>query len=52
MLESHKKLWQKIETTEKKYDYQFKIVSNATKKLLEPPEKPKHIRLHSVFGPE
>ena len=42
MLASHKKLWQKIETMEKKYDYQFKIVFDAIKKLLDPPEKPKN----------
>ena len=26
---------------EKKYDYQFKVVFDAIKQLLEPPEKPK-----------
>jgi len=38
----HKDLREKIETMEKKYDYQFKIVFEAIKKLLEPPEKPKN----------
>ena len=32
----------KIEEMEKKYDYQFKIVFDAIKKLLDPPEKPKN----------
>lgn len=38
----HKDLRQKIEEMEKKYDYQFKVVFEAIKKLLEPPEKPKN----------
>ena len=42
MLASRKELRQKIEDMEKKYDYQFKIVFDAIKKLLEPPEKPKN----------
>ena len=41
MLLSHKELKQKIDEMEKKYDYQFKIVFEAIKKLLEPPVKPK-----------
>ena len=41
MLMTHKDLKQKIEEMEKKYDYQFKIVFDAIKRLLEPPEKPK-----------
>lgn len=41
MLMTHKDLKQKIEEMEKKYDYQFKIVFDAIKQLLEPPEKPK-----------
>jgi phage regulator Rha-like protein len=41
MLLAHKELRQKIETMEREYDYQFKIVFDAIKKLLEPPEKPK-----------
>ncbi|MEE9604045.1 MAG: ORF6N domain-containing protein [Candidatus Scalindua sp.] len=41
MLLTHKELKQKIEAMERKYDYQFKIVFDAIKKLLEPPEKPK-----------
>jgi phage regulator Rha-like protein len=41
MLATHKDLKQKIEEMEKKYDYQFKIVFDAIKQLLEPPEEPK-----------
>ena len=37
MLASHKELRQKIEEMEKKYDYQFKIVFQTIKELLEPP---------------
>jgi len=36
-LASHKELRQKIEKMEKKYDYQFKVVFNAIKKILNPP---------------
>ncbi len=39
MLMTHKDLKKKIEAMEKKYDYQFKIVFDAIKELLEPPEK-------------
>ncbi|MBN1868951.1 MAG: ORF6N domain-containing protein [Candidatus Omnitrophica bacterium] len=42
ILAGHAELRRKIEEMEKKYDYQFKIVFDAIKKLLEPPEKPKH----------
>jgi len=41
MLLTHKDLKQKIEAMEKKYDYQFKIVFDTIKQLLEPPQKPK-----------
>ena len=37
MMATHKYLKRKIETMEKKYDHQFKIVFEAIKKLLEPP---------------
>ena len=40
MLISHKDLKHKIEEMEKKYDSQFKIVFNAIKELMAPPEKP------------
>lgn len=42
MLASHVELRRKIEEMERKYDYQFKVVFDAIKKLLEPPEKPKN----------
>ena len=41
MLLSHKDLKQKIEAMEKKYDNQFKIVFDAIRQLLTPPEKPR-----------
>lgn len=41
MLMTHKEMKEKIEAMEKKYDYQFKIVFDAIKQLLEPPEKTK-----------
>jgi hypothetical protein len=41
MLATHKDLKLKIEEMEKKYDYQFKIVFDAIKQLLEPPIKHK-----------
>lgn len=42
ILLTHKQLRDKIESLEKKYDGQFKIVFDAIKQLLEPPpEKPK-----------
>jgi len=41
MLLTHKDLKQKIEAMEKKYDYQFKVVFDTIRQLLEPPQKPK-----------
>ena len=41
MILTHKELKQKIESMEREYDYQFKIIFDAIKKLLEPPDKPK-----------
>jgi len=41
MLLTHKDLKKKIEHMEAKYDYQFKVVFDAIKELLEPPAKPK-----------
>jgi len=41
MLATHKELRQKIEEMEKKYDYQFKIVFDTIKQLIEPPQKSK-----------
>jgi hypothetical protein len=41
MITTHKELKQKIEEMEKKYDYQFKVVFDAIKQLIEPPQKPR-----------
>ena len=38
---THSKLRRRIEVMEKKYDHQFKIVFDAIRELLIPPEKPK-----------
>ena len=41
ILSTHKDLKQKIDKMGKKYDYQFKVVFDAIKQLLKPPEKPR-----------
>jgi hypothetical protein len=41
LISSHKDLKDKIEAMEARYDYQFKVVFDAIKELLTPPEKPK-----------
>jgi hypothetical protein len=41
MLMTHKELKEKIERMEARYDYQFKVVFDAIKELLEPPAKAK-----------
>ena len=44
MIRSHKKIWDKIEAMEKRYDSQLKIVFDALRKLFAPPDpepKPK-----------
>lgn len=41
MLLTHTELKRKIETMERKYDQQFKVVFDAIRKLLEPPLKSK-----------
>jgi len=41
MLLTHEDLKQKIEAMERKYDQQFKVVFDAIRELLTPPEKPK-----------
>ncbi|MDO8283137.1 MAG: ORF6N domain-containing protein [Thermodesulfovibrionia bacterium] len=38
MLATHKELRQKIEEMEKKYDHQFKIVFDAIRQMMTPPE--------------
>lgn len=41
LMVAHRDLHEKIERLEKKYNHQFKIVFEAIKKLLDPPQKPK-----------
>lgn len=41
LLASHEDLARKLESLEKKYDAQFKIVFDAIRELMKPPEKPK-----------
>ncbi len=41
MLATHENLRRKIEEMEKKYDYQFKVVFDAIKQMIEPPQKTK-----------
>lgn len=41
MLSTHKELKRKVEEMEKKYDYQFKVVFDAIKRLIEPSQKDK-----------
>jgi len=43
MLLTHAELKHKIETMERKYDQQFKVVFDAIRQLLTPPEKPKRL---------
>jgi len=43
LMTSHKGLKGKIEEMEKKYDYQFKVVFEAIKELLSPPQKTKKL---------
>ena len=39
MLSTHRELKHKIEEMEKKYDYQFRVVFDAIKQLIEPPQR-------------
>jgi DNA-binding PadR family transcriptional regulator len=45
MLQSHKKLWNKIEEMEKKYDKQFQVVFTALRELLEKPAEPRRRKI-------
>jgi hypothetical protein len=45
MLSTHKDLAQKLETLEKKYDRQFKVVFDAIRQLMKPEEPPKERRI-------
>jgi protein subunit release factor A len=47
MLAAHKELKQKIEEMEKKYDEQFKVVFDAIRQLMAPPE-PKKVKSDSI----
>lgn len=41
MIASHKDLVKRLDDLEKKYDIQFKVVFDAIRELMRPPEKPK-----------
>lgn len=41
MIASHKDLAMRLDDLEKKYDAQFKMVFDAIRQLMTPPEKPK-----------
>ena len=41
MLAGHKELARKLEQLEKKYDAQFKVVFDAIRRLMEPPQRPR-----------
>lgn len=41
ILASHKDILKKVEALESKYDQQFKVVFDAIRKLIAPPDKPK-----------
>jgi hypothetical protein len=42
MLASHHDLARRLDEMEKKYDAQFRVVFDAIRELMKPPEKPKH----------
>jgi hypothetical protein len=41
ILATHKDLAQKLNDLEKKYDYQFRVVFDAIRELMMPPDKPR-----------
>jgi hypothetical protein len=45
MLSSHADLARKLEALEKKYDAQFKVVFDAIRELMRPPEPPRKRRI-------
>ena len=50
MLSSNAELARKLESLEKKYDAQFKVVFDAIRQLMSPPEKPKReIGFHAKY---
>jgi hypothetical protein len=42
IMASHTDLREKIEKMEKKYDYNFRVIFDAIKKLIDTPERPKN----------
>jgi sensor histidine kinase regulating citrate/malate metabolism len=50
LVASNKEIHEKLEQMEKKYDAQFKVVFDALRQLLTPPEEPKKNRIG--FGVE
>ena len=48
MLSSHADLARKLEALEKRYDAQFKVVFDAIRELMTPPEPPKKRRIGFV----
>ncbi len=48
VLQHHGKLWRKIQSMEKKYNSQFKVIFDAIRALITPPESPRRkIGFHS-----
>jgi hypothetical protein len=45
ILASNKELAQRLDALEKKYDAQFKVVFDAIRELMEPPEEPARPRI-------
>lgn len=52
LLSSHKQLARKIEEMEKQYDYQFAVVFDAIKKLMDPPATAKKRRIGFIVRDE
>ena len=50
LLSSHKELARKIEEMEKQYDYQFTVVFDAIKKLMEPPAPQKKRKIGYIVS--
>jgi hypothetical protein len=50
MLSSHADLARKLAALEKRYDAQFKVVFDAIRELMAPPEPPKKRRIGFVSG--
>lgn len=52
MLSAHKELARKLDEMEKQYDYQFAVVFDAIKKLMEPPPVSKKRRIGFIVNDE